>query len=245
VITATPALVGTSERLRRFVAEAPYERTTILEFVRGAAKALPAGARVADIGAGDSPYRELFSHCDYVAVEWEESVHAGAASADVISSAERIDLPSESFDAALLTQVLEHVPDPRAVLREVHRILCPEGALYVTVPLIWELHELPHDYYRYTPQSLRLLLEAAGFAGVKVEARNDCFSTLAQLMRNVGWAMGRAPDGRDAQRDNVRLVLEELAEYVAAFAPLDVQRIMPLGYSVLARRPAAATPRTL
>jgi len=228
--------LGVSEGLRKFVEEAPYERRTILDFVRKAATSLDAGTRIADIGAGDSPYRELFEHCEYVAVDWDQSIHSAASDVDVVSSADHIALPTESVDAALLTQVLEHVPDPRAVLQDVHRILRADGRLYLTVPLIWELHELPHDYYRYTPSSLRLLLEDAGFADVNINPRNDCFTTIAQLMRNAGWAMGRAGDQRDEQREDARVALERLADSVAALAPLDLQYIMPLGYSAVGRR---------
>lgn len=228
--------LGVSERLREFVEEAPYERRTILAFVQQAAKDLSAGMRVADIGAGDSPYRELFSHCEYIAIDWDQSLHTGAFAADVMSSADHIALPDENVDATLLTQVLEHVPDPRAVLEEAHRILRPGGRVYVTVPLIWELHELPHDYYRYTPASLRLLFEDAGFAEVEIQPRNDCFTTIAQLMRNAGWAMGRAEDQRDAQREQARVALEQLSESIASLAPLDVHYIMPLGYSATGQR---------
>ena len=135
-----------------------------------------------------------------------------------------------------MTQVLEYVPDPGAVLTEVHRILRVDAHVYLTVPLIWELHELPHDYYRYTPASLRLLLEGAGFTDVVVTPRNDCFTTIAQLLRNAGWAMGRTGDASDEQRERARLALEQLAESVAALAPLDVELIMPLGYSAVGRR---------
>jgi SAM-dependent methyltransferase len=233
-------VLGVSERLRQFVEEAPYERRTILEFVRNSARGLPAGARVADIGAGDSPYREFFDHCEYLAIDWGQSIHSGALRADVVCSADHIALPDESVDAALVTQVLEHVPDPRAVLRDVHRILRMDGPLYLTVPLIWELHEFPYDYYRYTPPLLRLLLEQAGFGDVKVEPRNDCFTTIAQLMRNAGGAMGRAGDQRDLEREKAQQALERLSDSVAALAPLDLQHIMPRGYSVVGRRGVVA-----
>ncbi len=144
-------VVGVSERLRQFVEEAPYERPTILEFVRYAVRGLPAGARVADISAGDSLYREFFDHCEYLAIDWGQSIHSGAFGADVVSSGDHISLSDERVDAALLAQVLEHVPDPRTVLRDVHRILRMDGPLYPTVPLIWEPHELPNGYDRYLP----------------------------------------------------------------------------------------------
>lgn len=228
--------IGISESLRKFVAEFPYEREPILDFVMQAAKAIPAGARVADVGAGDAPFRELFAHTRYATLDWAESVHEGAPSSDIVASADAIPVRDGAFDAVLLTQVLEHVPEPASVLSELHRILTQGGALYLTVPLIWELHELPHDYYRYTSEGLRHLLETAGFSSIEVQPRNDCFTTLAQLMRNVQWAMGSAPDGLDERRAAAAGLLSELAEEIAQLAPLDVQRILPLGYSAVGVR---------
>jgi SAM-dependent methyltransferase len=199
---------------------------------------------VADVGAGDSPYRELFAHCEYISVDWDQSVHRGAANADIISSADSITLPDETVDAALLTQVLEHVPSPSAVLAEVGRVLRPDGHVFLTVPFIWELHELPHDYFRYTPASLQLLLEGAGFLDITITPRNDCFTTIAQLLLNARWAMGRAGDELDAERDRVCQVLKEVSDSIAALAPLDVLRIMPLGYSVIGRRGRDGNPES-
>ncbi|HEX8856967.1 MAG TPA: methyltransferase domain-containing protein [Thermoleophilaceae bacterium] len=231
-----PGTLGLSEELRRFVEEAPYERRTIVEFVGRAAGSLLSGARVLDVGAGDAPYRELFEHVDYVTTDWSESPHEQAREADVIASAERLPVEDQSFDALLFTQVLEHVADPRAVLGEAHRVLRAGGRLFVTVPLVWELHELPYDYWRYTPASLETLAAGAGFTDVDVQARNDCFTTLAQLMLNARHVMGRAPDGLDSRRDEAAALLEELAARVAELAPLDVEGILPLGFSMTARR---------
>jgi len=147
--------IGISEALRKFVAEFPYERESILEFVMKAARATPAGARVADVGAGDAPFRELFAHTSYATLDWSQSVHEGALSSDIVASADSIPVRDGAFDVVLLTQVLEHVPEPAGVLSELHRILGEGGVLYLTVPLVWELHELPHDYYRYTSEGLR------------------------------------------------------------------------------------------
>jgi ubiquinone/menaquinone biosynthesis C-methylase UbiE len=229
---------GVSERLRRFVAEMPWERESIFSFVRRAAGELPPGARVLDVGAGDAPYRELFAHADYRTVDWEESLHPDATHADVVASADAIPLPDGAADAIVCTQVLEHVPEPVVVLRELHRLLVPGGRLYLTAPLAWELHELPHDYYRYTENGLAHLLSAAGFADVRVDPRNDCFTTVAQLMRNLGATMGRAPDGLDERRAEAAAMLVELADRIAVLAPLDARRILPLGYQATARKPA-------
>jgi SAM-dependent methyltransferase len=228
--------LGLSEPLRKFVAEFPYERESILAFVMRAAKEVPAGARMADVGAGDAPFRELFAHTQYATLDWGQSPHEGARAVDIVASADAIPVRDGAFDAALLTQVLEHVPDPRAVLGELHRILAPGGRLYVTVPLVWELHELPHDYYRYTSAGLSELMKSAGFDEVTVEARNDTFTTLAQLMRNARYAIGRAPDGLDERREQAGRLLWDVADEIARLAPLDVEHSLPLGYAAVGVR---------
>lgn len=233
-----PGTLGVSERLREFVAEAPYERASILEAVRALAESVEPGARVADVGAGDAPYRELFAHTDYVTFDWEHSVHEGGRNADVQARAESIPVEDGSFDAVVLTQVLEHISDPSAALSEAFRVLAPGGRICVTVPLVWELHETPHDYWRYTPYSLSALLGRAGFESIDVQARNDCFTTLAQLMRNVASAMGSAPDGLDGERERVAGMLWAMSRDFAGLSKLDVNHIFPLGYSASATRPA-------
>jgi SAM-dependent methyltransferase len=227
---------GVSEELRSFVEEMPYERRSILAFVREVADSLPVGAVVLDIGTGDAPYRELFGHCEYLKNDWSRSAHERAGEVEIIASADALPLEAASVDAALLTQVLEHVPDPAAVAREVARVVRPGGGVFLTVPFVWELHELPFDFWRFTPASLERLLVGAGFVDVAVEPRTDCFTTIAQLMRNLGWAMGRAPDGRDPERDAAADLLAELADRVAALAALDVNRILPLGWTARACR---------
>jgi SAM-dependent methyltransferase len=239
-VSAVPVgRLGVSEALRRFVAELPAIRRPILELVRSAAAELPPGAAVLDVGAGDAPYRELFAHADYRTLEWAESVHEGARSADILAGADAIPVADASFDAVVLTEVLEHVPDPPAVLAELARILRPGGRLLLTVPFVWPLHELPHDYFRYTEAGLRALLDRSGFSAVDINPSSDSFTTLAALLRNVGSVVGRDPtDGRDAARDDAAEALAQLADQIEALAPLDVERALPLGFIASAVRSA-------
>lgn len=228
---------GVSEALRRFTEELPYERRPILDFVIRVARGTAPGTRVLDVGAGDSPYRELFEHTDYVTNDWGESAHAGARLVDLLAPADALPVANESFGLVLCTQVLEHVPDPGAVLAECRRVLRPGGTLSLTVPLLWELHELPYDFYRYTEPGLAHLLATAGFDEIEIVPRGDAFTAMAQLLDNARWAMGSAPDGLDASRIEARDVLSALSRQLARLAPLDVNLTMPLGYCALARRP--------
>lgn len=237
LVLRSVATRGVSERLRKFVSDAPYERQPIFEFVAAAADATSPGARVLDVGAGSAPYRELFQHAEYTTADWEQSVHLDGQAPDVTAPADALPLDDRSFDVVLSTQVLEHVPEPARVLAELHRVLLEGGRLFLTVPLVWELHELPHDYYRYTPSGLAHLLETAGFADVEIKPRNDCFATIAQLLLNARWAMGRQADGLDDRREEASALLEELALQVARLGPLDARWELPLGFTASALRP--------
>jgi len=231
-----------SDELLRFTAQLPHERESLLQFALRVADELPAGSRLIDVGAGNSPYRELFDHLHYESTDWEHSVHPGARAVDHIGPAHDLPVAHESYDAVLCTQVLEHVPNPDAVIAELYRVLRPGGRLYMTVPLAWELHEMPFDFYRYTPHGLATILGGTGFAELDIRPRNDCFATLAQLLQNVGSTMGRYPDGKDAQRAQVQSMLHAMAATVATFSELDVRGIFPLGYSIVARRPGGDPP---
>jgi SAM-dependent methyltransferase len=239
IVREDPGKLGYSEELRRFIAEYPFEREPIAAFARSAANELAPGSRVADVGAGDAPYREFFTVHDYVTLDRADTSHDLTGAPDIVADAASIPVDDASFDAVLLTQVIEHVPEPLTVLRELHRIIAPGGRLYLTAPFAWEEHEMPYDYARYTGEGLRHLTQSAGFVDLLVRARNDCFSTLAQLARNAVWAMGRSPDGLDPQREEAAQTLRSLADNLAKLAPLDCQWSFPLGYTVSARKPAA------
>jgi SAM-dependent methyltransferase len=233
---------GVTERLREFTAEFPYERMPILDFVLEVASSCRDGDRVLDLGAGNAPYRELFAHTDYLTADWTESPHAGAQRADIIARADALPIRDNDFDLILCTQVLEHVPEPRDVLSECFRALRTGGSMALTAPLFWDLHELPHDYYRYTEAGLRHLVTTAGFVDVEISPRGDSFHTIAQLLRNLCWRMGRAPDGLNDDRARAMAGLVAVADEIAQLGPLDVECAMPLGYTLTGRKPDAPQP---
>lgn len=73
------------------------------------------------------------------------------------------DLRSLSFadgevGTALCVDTLEHCQDPLAACREMHRVLRPGGVCLVTSVMWFPIHAYPHDYWRFTPEGLRLLL---------------------------------------------------------------------------------------
>jgi D-inositol-3-phosphate glycosyltransferase len=238
---ADPQEPDAGDNLAAFNHLAPLVREGISAFVAAAAGRLPTGARVVDIGAGDAPYRSFFGHADYVTVEWQHSVHPGAMQSDIIASADALPIDDASVDAVIMTEVMEHLGHPARTLTEVARIMRPGAELILTVPFVWILHEMPFDYFRYTPSALTMLLAEAGFSDIKVDTRGDYFSTLAQLMQIVPqWiSLTRVADGLDERRALAGTALRRLSQAFAALAPLDAQNLLPLGFNVSAQRISA------
>jgi SAM-dependent methyltransferase len=234
--------VPRSDALRAFIAESPIERPLVADFVQRAATAIPAGARVLDAGAGEAPYRELFAHTRYVTSDWSLSPHPGARQADVIAPLSELPLEDSSFDHVVCTQVLEHVADPVAVLSELRRVLAPGGSLWLTVPFVGELHEEPHDYFRYTSHGLRSLCERAGLGAVAVEPLSGYWTTLGQMARNCGLATGVAGRRSGLGRRALALVMLGVSRLLPRLDRLDRRRALPLGYGCRALRPAGDGP---
>ncbi len=226
-----------SDELRKFIAAAPRAREPHLSFLRRAASELAPQESILDVGSGMAPYRELFNHARYVTCDWEHSIYAPPTPPDILASAERIPVEDASFDAILCTQVLEHLAEPWSVLEEFHRVIRPGGKIWITAPLVWYLHEQPYDYYRFTPQGLRHLLERARFSAIEILPLTDAFTTLAQLVGDLGYLMGEAQDGFDEQRGLVAKMMQHLADLIGSLSGFDTQWILPIDYCAKATRP--------
>jgi SAM-dependent methyltransferase len=76
---------------------------------------------------------------------------------DLVCDIRRLPFPDDSVDGVLSISVLEHVPDPEGVLREVHRVLRPGGFVYSDVPFVVGYHASPGDYRRWTHEGVEVL----------------------------------------------------------------------------------------
>jgi len=114
---------------------------------------------VVDIGCGEKPYADWFEATDYIGLNYGTS----GALPDIVGDAQCLPIQSEHASIVFSTQVIEHVPNPVLMVREIHRILKPGGLLVLSGPFCWPLHEEPHDYYRFTVYGFRYLLSQAGF----------------------------------------------------------------------------------
>jgi SAM-dependent methyltransferase len=135
----------------------------ISERVEKFARSLPENALVLDAGAGEARFRSYFARQRYVALDNRQGDPTWNYSAlNIVGDLLALPLGSDACDAVLNVVVLEHTSDPRRVLSELHRVLRPQGRLLLAVPLIWELHQVPHDYFRFTRYGLERLLSGTG-----------------------------------------------------------------------------------
>ena len=153
----------------------------IIDFLKEAARTLSGGV-LADIGCGIKPYETIFSPytTKHIGIDRQDSPHGGDA-VDIIGDAYATNLEDNSCDAVLLTEVLEHLEEPKTALVEISRILKPGGVLIGTVPFFWHLHEEPRDFYRYSEYGLAYLLKEGGFDDLDIRPLSGFIVTFSQL----------------------------------------------------------------
>lgn len=154
-------------------------RHAIETFTQKAAKKIPKNARVLDAGAGPCPYRHFFSHTSYEATDFVDPHKI----LDFTCSLDKIPKPSNSYDALLSTEVLEHVEYPQKVMDEMYRVLKKGGKLFLTTPQGWMIHQAPYNYYYFTKYGLESLLKNAGFKKYSIRPMGGYFKVLADLLR--------------------------------------------------------------
>jgi SAM-dependent methyltransferase len=157
----------------------------IEDAVAALARELPPGARLLDAGAGEGQYACHFARQRYCGVDLAVGDVAWDYSRlDAIADLSALPFRTGVFDAALHIVTLEHLREPRRALREIARTLAPGGTLLVAAPHEWEVHQAPHDYFRYTRYGLAYLLETSGFEVTQLRASGGYFRLLARRLLN-------------------------------------------------------------
>lgn len=167
-------------------------RKYLSDFVSEAAASLPRGALVLDAGAGDCPYKHLFAKACYESADFCQ-VDKQYGEITYVCDLTNIPVEDSRYDLVLLTQVLEHVPEPQDILREMHRVLKPGGELWVSAPLFFAEHEIPYDFYRYTQFGLGHLLRSAGFIPKRIEWLEGYYGTWAYQLETASIALPLHP----------------------------------------------------
>ena len=167
-------------------------RVYLHRFLSRAGEAVQPGQLVLDAGSGRAPYRDLFAHARYETADFLAVKGKKYTDQDYVCDLADIPVEDARFDHVLLTQVLEHLPEPGEVLAELCRVLKPGGTLWLTAPLFYSEHERPYDFYRYTQFGLRHLLEREGFAVDEIDWMEGYLGTLSYQARTMSKALPSA-----------------------------------------------------
>jgi SAM-dependent methyltransferase len=166
-------------------------RRTVLDGVI-AELGLPANARILDAGCGSGRFMvELAKLGTVTGVELSDTsvqlARQRAIGEVVAGSVLEMPFADDSFDLAVSLDVIEHLEDDLAALREFRRTVAPGGALLVTVPAyqwLWSSHdEINHHHRRYTRRSLQHVAEQAGWKQVRTTYFNSLLLPVAILLR--------------------------------------------------------------
>jgi SAM-dependent methyltransferase len=134
--------------------------------------------RLIEIGCGTKAKSLLVGPyvSEHVGLDHPDSLHESSR-VDLVASAYEIPEPSDSFDCALSTAVLEHLEEPQRALTEALRVLKPGAHAVYTTPFFWHLHEAPRDFFRYSRYGLEHLFSSAGFEVVEITALSGFWVT--------------------------------------------------------------------
>lgn len=212
-----------------------YFEVAIQDAVEAFARSLPPNALLLDAGAGEGQYKLRFAKQRYVGVDlavgdaqWD---YTGL---DAVADLTALPFPNAVFDAAIHIVTIEHLRDPGAALREIGRTLRGGGAILIAAPHEWEVHQAPHDFFRFTRFGLAHLLESAGFEVGEMSPAGGYFRLLARRLLNglqffaggVRWLLF-VP---------AALVLVPPALILPLLDGLDRDRNFTVGYVCLARK---------
>lgn len=135
-----------------------------------------------DFGCGSKAYRSLFGVDQYTGLDVEQEGHSHEQEdVDVLYDGRDIPFPEGHFDSCFSSEVFEHVFDLPHSIREIYRVLKPGGSGLFVVPFVWDEHEVPYDFGRYSSYGLHHLLKEAGFELVESRKDSHFFLVLLQL----------------------------------------------------------------
>lgn len=135
-----------------------------------------------DVGCGSKPYAHLYSSTEYVGLEIDTPQNRASKKAEYFYDGNIFPFADATFDSMVANEVFEHVFNPDQFINEVFRVLKPGGMVLLTLPFVWDEHEQPYDFARYSSFGIKALLERHGFDVVVQRKSTDDIRVIFQLL---------------------------------------------------------------
>lgn len=231
------------------------ENARIKAFMKEKSVALPSNSKVLDAGAGRKPYKSFFKQHQYTSTDIPDGFYPEKH--DFECYLDDIPQPDNHYDAVILSQVLEHVPNPTKALEEIYRILKPNGVLLLSVPLNTPLHGEPYHFFNFTHYGIQQLSMEIGYELIEVEKIGGAFWLLAKRFPEAFSKLLKQFDPFRAKKREQSVLfcllmnLLLLPIYVAVYLPaqylfkplmywfdcVDIQKTFTLGYTAVMLKP--------
>ncbi len=125
-----------------------------------------ASGKLLDLGCGKVPLYHVYKDyvTDNVCIDWGNTIHQSSHLDYECDLTKKLNFQNGEFDTIILSDVLEHIPQPDSFWQEIARVLSSGGKILLNVPFFYWIHENPYDYYRYTEFALRRFVESSGLS---------------------------------------------------------------------------------
>lgn len=135
---------------------------SVRKFVKLCSEALPILEPIYEFGSLQiegqekiADLRPFFPNKAYVGIDIREG-----QGVDEIGDIQNTHYKDESMGTILMLDTLEHVQNPMKAINEAFRMLKPKGILIISSVMNCPIHSYPQDYWRFTPECVRMLLES-------------------------------------------------------------------------------------
>ncbi len=138
-----------------------------------------------------SLFAPFFSDKEFISIDCspKKILKRGAYNKKFVSSSEIIKTKATKFsnykkltseknscDLIIIPNLMHHIYDYDKLIKNCKKILKKDGLIYIFEPLLRELHQMPEDYFRFTPYSLKKVLSKSGFKNIKIKTSGGAFS---------------------------------------------------------------------
>ncbi len=203
---------------------------------------LPLGALSLDAASGGARWHSLFESQRYISLDITRDSKS-ALQGDICA----LPIQSQTLDAVLCTNTLEHLAEPGQAVKEMWRVLKLGGTVLISVPFFYPVHcsESYGDYYRWTEFGLRKMLIRNGFEVASLYYMGGLFSAMAETVARCIMEL-LAPPRRLKSiiirvpfylgQCLVRLVLLPIEVVMASLDVVYRKRSCTAGYTIIGRK---------